>query len=187
VAAGIVGRVYDELDARQIADPRHPTPGVAREYWPLDLDTWASCEGYGWGANTASLLVRQVFGFQEGLYFDASNDYRGLPDVDEAARAAGWRAPSLSFELWPSLPDDFLVPGREYGLTNVPYRGGRLALGYRVGEAGALTLMIGANVPTRARVVEAGTQREHVSDGDDDRHEVNGRNGEVYTVELRPG
>ena len=46
-----------ELDAREPGSPNHPTPGVAREYWPLDLDTWASCEGYGWGANTASLLV----------------------------------------------------------------------------------------------------------------------------------
>ena len=195
VAAGIVGRVYDELDARQIADPRHPTPGVAREYWPLDLDTWASCEGYGWGANTASLLVRQVFGFVEGLYFDESNNYQGLPVVDDAARAAGWRAPSLIFDLWPSLPDTFLVPGREYWLTNLPYRGARLSLGYRVAasgqdadaEPGALRLLISANVPTSARVVEAGTQHEQVSDGASTRHELSGRNGEVYTVVLRPG
>jgi hypothetical protein len=38
------------------------------------------------------------------------NDYHGLPDVDAAAQAAGWRAPSLTFDLWPSLPDTFLVP-----------------------------------------------------------------------------
>src|SRR5215212_1448167 len=71
VAAEIVGRVYGELDARQPGGPTHPTPGVAREFWPLDLDTWASCEGYGCGANTASLLVRQIFGFFEGPYLEA--------------------------------------------------------------------------------------------------------------------
>ena len=54
-------------------------------------------------------------------------------------------------------------------------------------EPGALTLLISANVPTLARVVEASSQREQVSNGAGERHELSGRNGEVYTVELRPG
>ena len=62
---GSSGGSTTSLTPARSRQPSHPTPGVAREYWPLDLDTWASCEGYGWGANTASLLVRQVFGFLE--------------------------------------------------------------------------------------------------------------------------
>jgi hypothetical protein len=185
VAAEIVGRVYDELDVRELGGPTHPIPGVAREYWPLELDTWASCEGYGWGANTASLLVRQVFGFMEGPYLHQSGQ---TGQVDGTAQAADWRAPSLAFELRPSLPASFLVPGREYGLTNLPYRGGRLSLGYRVGgEPGALTLLISAGVPTRCRVVDPATGTVQQSDGSHARHEVAGQNGAAYVVELWPG
>ncbi|HZO28245.1 MAG TPA: hypothetical protein VFH48_19900 [Chloroflexota bacterium] len=174
VAAEIVGRVYDELDARQIVDPRHPTPGVAREYWPLDLDTWASCEGYGWGANTASLLVRQVFGFTEGPYLDA--------------------ATPLTFELRPALPDAFLTPRREYWLTNLPYRGARISLGYRVADAppdadgsfSALEMLVSADVPTRCRVVDLTAPLAWESDGAENLHEIPARIGGEYVVELHP-
>jgi len=174
VAAEIVGRVYDELDARRIAQPSHPTPGVAREYWPLDLDTWASCEGYGWGANTASLLVRQVFGFTEGPYLDA--------------------ATPLTFELRPALPVELLVPGREYALVNLPYRGRRLSLRYRVADVppsaaglhGGLDLLVSVDVPTRCRAVDATAPLAWESDGADDAHAVPVRNGGVYTFALEP-
>jgi len=93
------------------------------------------------------------------------------------------------------LPDHLLIPGREYWLTNLPYRGGRLSLGYRVEDVsevggitpGALTILIHANVPTRCRVLNPRTREEHVSVGAKGRHEIGGRNGEVYVVELRPG
>ena len=174
VAGEIVGRVYGELDARQIADPRHPTPGVAREYWPLDLDTWASCEGYGWGANTASLLVRQVFGFTEGPYLD--NDA-----LDSR----------LIFELRPGLPTEFLVPGREYWLRNLPYRGARLTVGYRVapapddrpGDFSALEILVSAGVRSRCHI---GTP-DAPSDWDghaEDVHQIPGLNGAAYTIAL---
>jgi hypothetical protein len=172
VAAEIVGRVYDELDRREPGGPKHPIPGVAREYWPLDLNSWASCEGYGWGANTASLLVRQVFGFVEGPYLDGQSALVG--------------ADALAFELRPSLPDRFLIPGREYWLARLPYRGGRLSLGYRVGEApGTLTLLVSAGVPTRCTALsEEATAYESV--GLQDRHEIVGQNGARYRVALWP-
>lgn len=185
IAAEIVGRVYGELDARAPAAASHPTPGVAREYWPLDLDTWASCEGYGWGANTASLLVRQIFGFFEGPYLGEAGRAPGLGDAGGTARAAGWRATSLAFELRPSLPDHLLIPGREYWLTGLPYRGGRLSLGYWVEEeAGALTILVTANVPTRCQVVSVDDQELHASEDVHERHSIAGRNGKVYRVEL---
>ncbi|MFN8632761.1 MAG: hypothetical protein U0893_02825 [Chloroflexota bacterium] len=166
VAAEIVGRVYDELDAREPGGPTHPIPGVSREYWPLDLSTWASCEGYGWGANTASLLVRQVFGFVEGPYAD--------PETP------------LTFVLRPSLPETLLVPGREYRLENVPYRGARLSLGYRVGADGQLTLLVSADGPTRCRVTEKAPGEQVAEVGASERHEMAGRNGGEYVVELWP-
>jgi hypothetical protein len=174
VAAEIVHRVYGELDVRTIAGPSHPTPGVAREFWPLDLDSWASCEGYGWGANTASLLVRQVFGFLEGPYIDV--------------------ATPLTFELRPALPAYLMLPGREYSLVNLPYRGARLAIGYRV-EAGAdadtdagdtLTILVSADVPTRCRAVDLSTGRKLRSAGVEDGHRIRGYNGGQFEIELHP-
>jgi hypothetical protein len=149
IAAGIIERVYRELDAREIAAPNHPTPGVAREYWPLDLDTWASCEGYGWGANTASLLMRQVFGFMEGPDEGPEHTNSGAP---------GWRSSWLRFTLTPNLPPEFLVPGHTYRVAHLPYRGAALHLGYRVETASSpdeparLTLLLAADVPTTCTV-----------------------------------
>ncbi|MCC7367527.1 MAG: hypothetical protein IT306_03840 [Chloroflexi bacterium] len=148
IAAGIVDRVYRELDARQIDAPSHPTPGVAREYWPLDLDTWASCEGYGWGANTATLLMRQIVGFREGPL-----------ETDPTPGAPGWRAPVLRFSLAPQLPDDLLVPGAVYKVVNLPYRGAQLSIGYRVeraatdAEPAQLTALVAAEAPTSCAAV----------------------------------
>ena len=174
VATAIVDRVYGELDVRKIDGPSHPTPGVAREFWPLDLDSWASSEGYGWGANTASLLVRQVFGFLEGPYIDV--------------------ATPLTFELRPALPTGFMVPGQEYVLTNLAYRGARLAIAYRV-EAGAdadtdagdaLMILVSADVPTRCRAVDLSTGRELRSAGVEDVHRIRGYNGGHVEIELHP-
>jgi hypothetical protein len=172
VAADIIGRVYEELDAREIAAPSHPTPGVAREYWPLDLDTWASCEGYGWGANTASLLIRQIFGFLEGPYVDSP----------------------LRFTVAPSLPAGLLIPGREYRLSNLPYRGTRLDLGYRVGgrQGGPaegvanLTLLIATDAPTACEVTAEDGTTVYRSATPVDRHEIAGLNGRAYDVVLTP-
>jgi hypothetical protein len=194
VAAEIVSRVYDELDARKIDAPSHPTPGVAREYWPLDLDAWASCEGYGWGANTASLLVRQIFGFFEGPYLDESETRLSFSD-DEDELPAGWRSRCLSFELRPALPSHLMIAGNEYWLTNLPCRGSRLSLGYRVADESqdgpaapsALTILLSADVPTHCQVVNATIRQEHRSNGPRSRHEVGGQNGGVYVVELRSG
>jgi hypothetical protein len=192
VAAEIVGRVYDELDAREIASPAHPTPGVAREYWPLDLDSWASCEGYGWGANTASLLMRQIFGFLEGPYLEDLAP-RADTTTDSAARGpAGWRVRRLQFRLAPSLPPALLVPGREYRVASLPYRGARLTLGYRVeppstGAAdrpGNLALLVSAGGPTHCQVADEGGERIYSSERLLDRHEIAGLNGGCYDVEL---
>jgi hypothetical protein len=211
VAAEIVDRVYAEIDAREPGGAAHPTPGVAREYWPLDLDNWASCEGYGWGANTASLLVRQIFGFFEGPYVDetiADRDRGPSADAASVVGAAstssgGWRATYLLFDLRPALPERFLTPDSEYRLAGIPYRGARLTIGYRVAvtdgpnglratdgiDPDPLTITVAAEVPTRCRIVsqsDRGERQIYASGQPDRQHEIAGRNGDAYTVELWP-
>lgn len=108
-AARIVDRVYRANDRRMLGEAPRPTPGTAPEFWPLDLADFNGSDGYGWGATTTSLWVRQIFGFQDGA------------DPNES-----------SFVLAPSLPSDLLQPGRRFGFAAIPYRGRRLDLAYEV-------------------------------------------------------
>jgi Trehalase len=112
-ARRIVGRVYRTNDRRTLSEARRPTPGTAPEFWPLDLADFNGSDGYGWGATTTSLWVRQVFGFLDG--------------TETAER---------SFKLAPGLPEEWLVPGRRYGFTGLPFRGARLDVAYDVGIRG---------------------------------------------------
>jgi hypothetical protein len=179
IAAGIIDRVYRELDSREIAAPTHPTPGVAREYWPLALDSWASCEGYGWGANTATMLMRQVVGFHEGPDEDGNHLRPG---------ALGWKASWLRFTLEPHLPNELLVPGQVYRVANLPYRGAQLDIGYRVEAASTLkrpallTVQIGADVSSVCTTSLNGTASTTESST---RHTRQLRNGEELGVTLR--
>lgn len=108
-AARIVDRVYRANDRRTLADAPRPTPGTAPEFWPLDLADFNGSDGYGWGATTTSLWVRQIFGFQDGA------------DPGES-----------SFVLAPSLPPDQRRPGQILGFTRIPYRGYTLDVRYEV-------------------------------------------------------
>lgn len=108
-ARRIVERVYRQNDRRSLEAAARPTPGTAPEFWPLDLADFNGSDGYGWGATTTSLWVRQIFGFLDGEDFS-----------------------EFSFSLAPSLPTEFLVPGRRYGFVGLPYRGARLDLAYEI-------------------------------------------------------
>jgi hypothetical protein len=112
-ARRIVARVYRTNDRRTLAEASRPTPGTAPEFWPLDLADFNGSDGYGWGATTTSLWVRQIFGFLDG--------------TEPAER---------SFWLAPGLPEEWLIPGRRYGFTGLPFRGTRLDLAYEVGTGG---------------------------------------------------
>ena len=86
------------------------------------------------------------------------------------------------------------MPGREYALANLPYRGRRLALRYRVADAppsaaglhGGLDLVVSADVPTRCRAVDATAPLAWESDGATDSHDIPVRNGGSYRFELTP-
>ena len=86
---------------RELGSLARPLPGCAPEFWPEDWATYAGNDAYGWGATTANLLIRHLFGFKESRETD------------------GWVA-----ELTPALPDELLVqPGARYGMRNLSYRG----------------------------------------------------------------
>lgn len=108
-AARIVERVYRQNDRRSLEAAARPTPGSAPEFWPLDLADFNGSDGYGWGATTTSLWVRQIVGFLDGT-----------------------EPGELSFTLAPSLPAHLRVPGRRYGFSRLPYRGLRLEITYAV-------------------------------------------------------
>jgi hypothetical protein len=164
VARDIVGRVYDQLDRRTTdgLGTTPPTPGVAREYWPIDLDGWASSEGYGWGAATATFVVRQIFGFLESPV-----------------------SSGLRFRLAPNLPEPFLRPGRRYTLDNLPYRDTHLDLAYHVpAAAGSVDVSIRADRPTTCRVTDEEDNRGYVAIVARAEHRFPVRVGAVYEIEL---
>jgi hypothetical protein len=106
LAYAICRRVYAENDRRDLSAFERPLPGVAREYWPTDLGTWNASEGYGWGATTASFVLRQLCGFYE---------------AEDTA--------SCAFRLAPGLPDNLL--SGELRVGPLPYRGAVFQLRYR--------------------------------------------------------
>ena len=127
-ATRIVDRVYRSNDRRNLADSPRPTPGTSPEFWPLDLAEFNGSDGYGWGATTTSLWVRQIFGF--------------LDDFSSKETA---------FTLVPNLPTEWLQIGRQFGIVRLPYRGKRLNVVYRVGEV-TLEAVVQADYGTVAYV-----------------------------------
>jgi hypothetical protein len=112
-AARIVDRVYRSNDRRNLSDSTRPTPGTSPEFWPLDLVEFDGSDGYGWGATTTSLWMRQIFGFLDDY---SSNE--------------------CAFSLAPNLPTEWLKVGRTFGMTRLPYRARRLEIRYDMSEAG---------------------------------------------------
>jgi len=129
LAAAVVDRVYREMDRRERDDDR-PLPGVAPEFWPEDWSTYDGHDGYGWGATTANLLLRHLFGLQE------SRD------------TAHWAA-----RLAPALPTSLLVPGRDYAVRRLTYRGLTFDLAYTVSaEADRLDALLTLDAPRRCLI-----------------------------------
>jgi hypothetical protein len=134
-ALAIVERVYAENDRRDLTPFARPLPGAAREYWPTDLTTWDASEGYGWGATTASFVIRQLAGFYES------------PRTDRWA-----------FRLAPGLPAAFLA-GRDLQLGPLPYRGRLIDLHYRASREGGTEVEVALGGPERIVAREERTGR----------------------------
>jgi hypothetical protein len=157
-ALAIVDRVYPENDRRELAPFARPLPGAAREYWPTDLAAWDASEGYGWGATTASFVIRQLAGFYES------------PRTDR------W-----TFRLAPGLPHGFLA-GRSLGLGPLPYRGRLLDLHYRAARDGETEVEIALAESERIVAREERTGRSLAAGAAEIRVRLNP--GQVALVEL---
>ncbi|MBI4493168.1 MAG: hypothetical protein HY690_10300 [Chloroflexi bacterium] len=144
VAAEIVERVYRANDRRSLEPHARPMPGVAPEYWPLDLASFQGSDAYGWGANTAALLLRHVVGFLEspftagcrfrlvpaGGWGLADAGTRGRGDAETRGREdAGTRRyeEPLPASPRPRVPAS---AGGRYRVANLGYRGWRFDLTY---------------------------------------------------------
>jgi hypothetical protein len=109
LAFDTIDRVYRITTRRELGSLARPMPGTSPEFWPADWRTYAGSDAYGWGATTANLLIRHLFGFKESRSTD------------------GWVA-----ELAPALPSALLEPGRRYGIRGLNYRGLAFDLWYAV-------------------------------------------------------
>ena len=129
-ATRIVDRVYRSNDRRSIAEAARPTPGTSSEFWPLDLAEFNGSDGYGWGATTTTLWIRQIFGFLDDY---SSKEY--------------------AFILTPNLPTEWLVAGRHFGFSGLPYRGNRLDIRYEVSGSATLEAVVRAETGWVASVI----------------------------------
>jgi hypothetical protein len=109
----LLERVYPVTTRHELDELARPMPGASPEFWPLDWRTFDGSDAYGWGATTANLLIRHLFGFKE------------------SRRTRGWVA-----ELVPALPPRLLEVGRRYALRRLTYRGQVFDLAYVVTAAG---------------------------------------------------
>jgi hypothetical protein len=98
---------------RELGSLTRPLPGSSPEFWPADWRTYGGSDAYGWGATTANLLIRHLFGFKEARVTDE------------------WVA-----QLTPALATELLVLGQRYEIKKLNYRGLRFDLAYTVVQDG---------------------------------------------------
>jgi hypothetical protein len=104
-----IDRVYRVTTRRDLGSLSRPLPGSSPEFWPEDWRTYGGSDAYGWGATTANLLIRHLFGFKE------------------SRETAAWVA-----ELMPAFPPELLLTGHHYGIQKLNYRGLRFDLTFTV-------------------------------------------------------
>ncbi|HEV7665078.1 MAG TPA: hypothetical protein VGQ62_16220, partial [Chloroflexota bacterium] len=100
LASATIERVYRVTTRRELGSLSKPLPGSAPEFWPTDWRTYGGNDAYGWGATTATLLLRHLVGFKESHVTD------------------GWVA-----ELTPALPASLFTRGARYTVQQLSYRG----------------------------------------------------------------
>ena len=90
IAAEVIERVYRVTTRRELGSLARPMPGAAPEFWPEDWRTFQGSDAYGWGATTANLLIRHLFGFKESRVTSRWSAVlsSGVSEADARARAA---------------------------------------------------------------------------------------------------
>jgi hypothetical protein len=163
LVADLVERVYRVTTRRDMTELSRPLPGAAPEFWPEDWTTYQGHDGYGWGATTANLLMRHLFGFRESRQTDH------------------W-----TVDLAPSFPPTFLEPGRRYAIRTLLYRGRVFDLAYTVTADGLRAELDLRDAPMRCYVQDAHGQPVYASDGAQTVHVFGLANEQRVTVQLQP-
>jgi hypothetical protein len=165
VVATIAERIYRSMDRKILESPEssHSEPKLG---WPgISCEVWGAHgafggEGYGWGAVMPAHIIRNLLGIRE------SNDPK---------------------EIWisPNLPESFLVPGKEYGLSGLSHgdKGDRFQLGYRVG-VNSLTARLNWIGSARVLSITAGGRQIRYTQNERSLLEFEASNNEPYLVHL---
>ncbi|HET6319306.1 MAG TPA: hypothetical protein VFG86_22855 [Chloroflexota bacterium] len=163
LAAEIVERVYRVTTRQELGNLERPMPGCAPEFWPQDWPTYQGHDAYGWGATTANLLLRHIFGFKESRV-----------------------TRSCVLELTPALPPSLRVQGRRLGVRQLNYRGVSFDLEYAVERDGVLNATLQLRTrEKRCTLKNASGERVYGSKRSAQQHEFELHNGQGYRLELR--
>jgi hypothetical protein len=160
-----IDRVYRMTTRRVLGSLARPLPGCAPEFWPVDWRTYGGSDAYGWGATTANLLIRHLFGFKESHQTD------------------GWSA-----ELVPAFPEVLLETGLSYGIRHLNYRGLVFDLSYAVMPHGLVFAELDLGSQRRECYVNpsgASGEMIYASTQASSRHRFPLHIGRGYTLRLR--
>jgi hypothetical protein len=161
LAFDTIDRVYRVTTRRELGSLMRPMPGTSPEFWPEDWRTYAGSDAYGWGATTANLLIRHLFGFKESR------------DTD------GWVV-----ELAPTLPADVLRAGARYGIRRLNYRDLVFDLAYTV-ETDHLRVELDLGSTARACTVSCKGEVVYSTDDATSRHQFPINIGRPVRLSLR--
>lgn len=162
MAWGVIDLMYRRNNRRSLAEAPRPTPGASPEYWPQDLRDWNASDAYGWGATTANLLLRHLFGLQE------------------SRSTRTW-----VLDLVPALPQALLQNGRIYTVRNFQYRGLLLNLSY-AWNGDSIEAELELHEARRCVVRAAGGSTVHRSRLPSSLHAFKLVNGHRHRLLLRP-
>lgn len=162
LVASIVARVYRVTTRRELGSLPRPLPGVSPEFWPEDWRTYQGHDGYGWGATTANLLLRNLVG------------------VHESRSTEHW-----TLDLAPAFPASLLTPGQQYTVRNLHYRGARFDLTYRVLPDAALEAHLALHTAPRLASVSLDGHTVYSAPAASSQHSFFLTNAQRHTLTLR--
>jgi len=157
----IIERVYRVTTRHELGTLERPMSGCAPEFWPEDWRTYQGHDAYGWGATTANLLLRHLFGFKESRV------------------TKRW-----TLELTPAFPV-WLRADKQLRIQRLNYRGLSFDLEYSAGVDDTLhARLVLRDVERRCRVRGDRGEPVYRSTRSTHQHEFQLRNGQRYVVEL---
>lgn len=131
----IIDRVYRENDRRDIDETDLPLPGAAREYWPLDIKDFTGNDAYAWGAQTSLLIIKQILGL------------RSSENTEENEMIVS-----------PSLPQQLLEFGDQFGINQFYYRGHTMSINYRIEDENSLKTEIIFEKPVCCQILDSNSE-----------------------------